>query len=119
MKGIVVHIDELTKVCGYFNSGTPVNNFYGCNHPDCEENEIVGIKKDGSQVRFPKKIKHKISQGKCYSFSCPIASECDLEDLKEHDTDLYNEWKNAEYDPSESGAELMLITDEKIINALK
>lgn len=163
---LVVDLDELIRVCGYFNSDTPVNNFYGCNHPDCEEKEIVKVRKDGEHERFPRNIEQRILlislrkkygswqniqkaieteegksfandikfnkihepdfiaqfgcklQGKCYSFSCPIASECNLEDLKEHDTDLYNEWKNAKYGPSESGAELMLITDEKLIEAL-
>jgi hypothetical protein len=163
---LVVDLNELTKVCGYFNSDTPVNNFYGCNHSDCAEKEIVKIRKDGEYERSPKNIEQKILlislrkkygswqniqkaldteegrlfakeikfykiyepdfiaqfscklQGKCYSFSCPIANECDLEDLKNHDTDLYNEWKDEKYDPSESGADLMLITDEKLIEAL-
>ena len=163
---LVVHIDELTKVCGYANFETPVNNHYGCNHHDCEEKEIVRVREDGSHERFPKNIEQKILmislrkkygswkkiqralkteegkqfandirlnkiyeadfiaqfgcklQGKCYSFSCPIANECDLEDLKAHDNDLYNEWKDEDYDPSESGADLMLITDEKLIKAL-
>jgi len=163
---LVVDLSELTKVCGYFNPDTPVNNSYGCNHPDCEEKEIVRICKDDEHERFPKNIEqrilfislrkkygswkniervintdegkifadniryHKIHepdfisqfgcklQGKCYSFSCPIASECDLEDLKNHDTYLYNEWRDSDYAPSEGGAELMLITDEKLIEAL-
>jgi hypothetical protein len=163
---LVVHINELMKVCGYANSETPVNNHYGCNHQDCEEKEIVKVREDGSHERFPKNIEQKILmislrkkygswnkiqralkteegkqfandirlnkiyetdfiaqfglklQGKCYSFSCPIANACDLEDLKEYDKDLYNEWKDGDYDPSESGADLMLITDEKLIKAL-
>jgi len=48
-------------------------------------------------------------QGKCYSFSCPIANECDLEDLKEHDSDYYEEWEGSE--PNECGADLMLVDD--------
>jgi len=53
-------------------------------------------------------------QGMCYSFSCPLASVCDLEALKEHDQEWYDEYKNDEYDPSESGADLMLV-NKKIL----
>lgn len=161
---LVVDLDSLTNVCGYFNSETPVNNYYGCNHKECGENEIVKICKDGSHKRT-KNIEHKILlaslrkkygswssilkaseteegknfindirhnkihehefiaqfgcklQGKCYSFSCPLANQCDLEDLKEYAPDLYDDWKYEEYDPSESGADLMLITDEPLIAA--
>ena len=54
--------------------------------------------------------------GKCYSFSCPLASEADLEDMKEHDRKLYDDWKNEEYDPPECGAEYMVLSDDFIEN---
>lgn len=163
---IVVDLDSLANVCGFFNSETPVNNHYGCNHKDCGETELVRVNKNGehereesklerqilmialrkkygswaniekasktkSGIKFIKEIRHnkiydqefvekfgcKI-QGKCYSFSCPIATQCNLQDLKEYDIERYNDWKDEEYDPSESGADLMLITDEKLIEAL-
>jgi len=162
---LVVHIDEFANVCGFFNSETPVNNHYGCNHPEAEETEIVKINK-GEEIRFSKDIERKILfaalrkeygswskivkasetiegkeyinkvrhelmysndfikqfgckiQGKCYSFSCPLANQCDLEDLKEYAPDLYEDWKDEDYDPSEAGADLMLITDENLIEAL-
>ena len=69
MKPIIVGIDDLMRVCGYANGETHVNNHYGCDHPDQEETDID---------RDTKK-----EQGKCYSFSCPLAGECDLQDLKE------------------------------------
>lgn len=56
--------------------------------------------------------------GRCFSFSCPLAPEADLQDLKEYDTDLYNEWKDEEYDPSDCGANLMLICDIKLLEKL-
>jgi len=162
---IVVELDFLLGVCGFFTDETPVNNYYGCNHKDCGETELVRVNKNGEQVRkthletkiikaalrkkygsyadiqealktesgikFIKKIRHnkiyKIEfvenygckrQGKCYSSSCPIATQCDLEDLKEYDTERYNEWKDEEFDPSESGADLMLITDEELIDKI-
>ena len=168
-KHLVVGLDELTRVCGFFNYETPANNHYGCNHNDCDDGEIVKIvrrygeyaqdrvgKLDGYKIRI--KIQHKLGifsnesyadmikdkifnryltklrndplseeflkllgykwQGKCYSFSCPLASECNLEDLKEYDQDLYNEWKDADYDPSYSGADLMLVTDKELIKKL-
>ena len=121
---LVVELDSLTNVCGYFNSETPANNYYGCNHKDCEEKETVLVNEKGEHERIsdlfefqnPYKKYHK--QGKCYSFSCPLANQCDLEDLKEYAPDLYEYWKDEEFDPSESGADLMLITDEPLISAL-
>lgn len=167
-KPIVVHINELANVCGYFNSDTPVNNYYGCNHPESEETEIIQIK-DGEERRGEykeyerkilllalrkkygklKKIIEKVSktiggkryikkvlytlmfdneflkqfgykiQGKCYSFSCPLATECNLEDIKKYSKDYhYNDWKDEEYEPHEAGAELMLIRDKNLIKEL-
>jgi hypothetical protein len=46
---------ELVTRCGYFTSETPVNNGYGCWHPDQEERRGDG-------------------PGSCYSFSCPLAA---------------------------------------------
>ena len=50
----LICIDNLIRVCGYFHDHAPVNNGYGCDHPNQEESD------DG--------------QGKCYTFSCPIAT---------------------------------------------
>ena len=165
-KSIVVHIDELMRVCGYANAETNVNNHYGCDHSDCEETEIVKVLSDGSHKRLGEDIEYQVlklslrrkygswgdikkesetedfkhfvidirdkkiydneflrefglkRQGKCYSFSCPLANSCDLEDLKEHDSELYEEWRNEKYDPRDCGADLMLITDENLIKKL-
>lgn len=165
--GKVVGLDSFTRFCGHFNGDTPVNNYYGCDHKDCEEKEIVKVDKEGNHIRFPERIEQKILwfclrkkygswqniikasetdegkkyindirynkmhdadfiaqfgcklQGKCYSFSCPLASECDLQDLQEYDTELYNQWKDEEYQPNEAGANLMLVTDEKLIERLQ
>lgn len=40
-----------------------------------------------------KKLKIK-TVGKCFTFSCPVAYKADLQDMKEIDTDLYNEYKD-------------------------
>ncbi len=37
----IIHIDDLANVCGFFNSETPVNNHYGCDHSDNEEKELM------------------------------------------------------------------------------
>jgi hypothetical protein len=159
----VVDLDEFTRVCGYFNLNTPVNNHYGCDHKDCGEKEIVKVDDNGEHIRFPERIEQKILlaclrkkygswqnivnayetedgkkfinevrnnkmhdadfialfgcklQGKCYSFSCPLATECDLQDLQEYDKDLYEEWKNKKCDPSEMGANLMLVREENLL----
>ncbi len=50
-----MYLDQLTEACGYFNPNATVNNGYGCNHPKQEDVE------DG--------------EGRCFTFSCPIASQ--------------------------------------------
>jgi protein gp37 len=61
-----VEIDTLTTECGYFER-SEINGGYGCNHPDQEEKE------NGC--------------GKCYDFSCPIASR--LEPSEPLDQPIY------------------------------
>lgn len=113
----VVHIDELANVCGYFTTQTDANNHYGCNHPDQEEFEMLYKDSDGYTHRQNKEPKAK--QGKCYSWSCPLATECDLKDLKKYSPEDYEDWKDCEYDPSEAGANLVLVSDEELIEKLE
>ena len=163
MKPKIIHLDELINICGQFNSNSPVNNGYGCNHQECGDGEfmliqqdsnsqfyfynycenietkiyqrhgifskkqLVEIKKDKIFRRFFEKLKKDPYNeiflkevgvkwfGKCYSFSCPLATECDLEDLKKHDSEYYDEWKNEEYEPNEAGGNLMLIHDDGVL----
>lgn len=149
----IIHLDNLTAICGFFNSDTCANNGYGCNHPQAEEFEYV---KANDSYRYVKEEKVRMAllrqkfgsyhnilknkqdawewiqkaqftddellkinvkkQGKCYSFSCPIASEADLEDLKKYDIDLYYDWKDEKHDPSEMGAELMVFIPGKEVD---
>lgn len=113
---IVVHIDRLAHVCGYFNADTDANNHYGCNHPDCEEYEI--LHKDSNGYTHRKNKEPMVKQGKCYSWSCPFATECDLEDLKNYSPDDYEQWKDNDFDPVEAGAELVLVFDKELIQKL-
>ena len=46
-------LNDFALRCGYFWNGSPVNNGYGCMHPEQEERDY-GL-------------------GKCYAFSCPLA----------------------------------------------
>jgi hypothetical protein len=39
-----------------------------------------------------------------------------LEDLKNLDTELYEDWKNEEHDPRDSGADLMVVDLKKLTN---
>lgn len=94
----ILHIDELTDICGYFTTETTVNNCYGCTHPDQEETDI--------DFRTGKE------HGKCYSWACPLANEADLEDMKQLDPQLYNEWKGEEYCPTEMGAQYLVVEDD-------
>ncbi|MCK4544624.1 hypothetical protein KAU43_03730 [candidate division WOR-3 bacterium] len=77
--GKVMHIDTLTKKCGYFIWNSPVNNGYGCDHPKQEDQEEFKGKE----------------HGRCMRNSCPIAfSLCphdEPEDRKYFDCD---DWEN-------------------------
>lgn len=110
----VVPLDELCSVCGYFTSQTDANNHYGCAHPEQSETDAC-TEIDGYYAYD----KHgAIQMGKCYSFSCPLATECDLEDLRDHSKDYYDEWENEPSDPAEAGAQLMLVFDKDLISKL-
>lgn len=113
----IVHIDELTNVCGYFTNRTDANNHYGCNHPDQDEFEMMYRNEDDYTSRIGRGT--RVKQGMCYSWSCPLATECDLQDLKEHDPERYDEWKDVEFDPSEAGANLVLVSDEELVKKLE
>lgn len=41
MKQTIEHVDVFSLRCGFYNTNTVVNNGYGCNHPECEELELV------------------------------------------------------------------------------
>jgi len=87
---IIIHVNDLAMECGLFTSETELNGGYGC----------------------LSKSKQKDEPGKCYAWDCPLGYEADLEDLKNHALDLYDQWKEDEYDPSEAGANLVLQTQE-------
>lgn len=86
----IMDIDELASICGYFTTKTDANGGYGCNHPDQEEYEMLYRDESGYTHRDDDR-EPKVRQGKCYSFSCPIASKCNLEDFKEYDPEIYDE----------------------------
>jgi hypothetical protein len=160
---IIVDLDTLTNVCGHFNSDTEANNGYGCEHPDCDDKDLMRNTPEGSirkhnleykitaaamrrQYGSMKNImealdteegkaffgglKHKMRdpdfvagfgcklQGVCLSFTCPVAYSADLEDLKQYGQSYYDEWKDEEYSPEESGADLMVVYDADLISKL-
>ena len=76
----LIQIDALIDKCGFaYSSDTNINNGYNCSEPDQEEFEMIDNKKIG----------------KCYAWSCPLACKADLQDLKELDQILYDEYKNS------------------------
>lgn len=95
MRNRIIGLEEMTAICGFFTTDTTVNNAYGCKHPEQEETD--------EDFRTGKE------HGKCYSFCCPLAYEANLEDMKELDKELYDDWKDEEYDPSEMGGEYMVV----------
>jgi len=64
-----MHIDRLTQECGMFTSDTSENNGYGCQAAQNTE-----------------------APGCCYTFACPIATECDEEDPHWCDTYSPGDW---------------------------
>ena len=92
IKPVLIHMNTLCQECGLFTSDTELNNGYGCTS----------------------KSKFKSDPGCCYDSDCPLAFTADLEDLKEHDTHLYEEYKfnlseynkdNFDLDPHDVGSE--------------
>ena len=94
----IIHIDEMVEICGFFTTDIEVNNGYGCKHPEQEETDI-----DHCTWK---------EHGKCYSWSCPLANEADLEDMKEYDMKLYEDWKDERADPTEMGGQYLVIYDD-------
>jgi len=54
------------------------------------------------------KSKTKENPGHCSPFDCPIAYTANLADMKEYDKDLYEEYKQEEFDPVEMGSGWMV-----------
>lgn len=48
----IIHLDELTSICGFFEQETNVNNGYGCNHIDCGDGTYVVSKKGYDEYIF-------------------------------------------------------------------
>ncbi len=99
----IVDINELASICGYFNPAVSVNNGYGCDHPEQSQKEY-----DDETGKM---------QGKCYSWSCPIASQAMYEDLLKYDKDLVIGYTEDNYDPDEE--EWMMVdceTYENLVN---
>lgn len=118
MKAEILHIDTLSRYCGYFTSQTDANNGYGCNHPDCDDSEMLWKDEHGYTHRGYEEDaeKPKTKQGKCYDFSCPLAHRCDVQDLRELDSDMLEEYKDA---PDDTILEdYMVCSDERIIKLI-
>lgn len=126
-KYIAMDIDSLAVECPYFTGLTDANNGYGCNHPEQEEFEEL-YKEDGYTYRGfeDNESKPKTRQGKCYSFSCPIAFKCTtIEELKEYDPDTAD--VIIRNNPNASELELglkadaydIMVVEEKLINEWK
>ncbi|MCK4328758.1 hypothetical protein KAX02_02840 [candidate division WOR-3 bacterium] len=80
----LIPIETLMKECGLCDCEH--NNYYGCTS----------------------KSKNKQNLGYCFTFDCPLAYEANLEDMKEYDKNLYEEYKQEEFDPIEMGAGWMV-----------
>jgi len=67
----LIDLDDLTRICGYFDSDSDANNGYGCIHPE----------------------NIKDNEGECHSYSCPVAVEAEYEDMLELDPKLAEQYQ--------------------------
>ena len=88
-KGLI-HSDSLMEECGLFKD--TIDKPYQClSHS-----------------------KHKQEPGRCCIYDCPLAFPADIEDMKEYDKDLYEEYKAEESDPSSMGSGWMVQYQEVV-----
>ena len=96
-KTVLIQIDDLMYECSYsYQDDANINSGYNCKHPDQEELEIINNEKIG----------------KCYSWSCPLAPQADLQDMKELDQDLYNEYKESADDQGSIDSDWVVLIKE-------
>jgi hypothetical protein len=126
---VIEMLDNLTSYCGHFTTKYPHNNRYGCLHKDVDDNHFFykhKLDENGEIVEdeFEEVIDEEntdltqkgiIEVGCCFSFTCPVAVESELEELMEeypeHADGIKEEWENC--------SELMLIHDETILKSLE
>ena len=72
-KRVLADFDLFAHTCPYFYNGAPVNNGYGCRHPECGEAE----EDDAGQLC-----------GCCHRYTCPICCPFGEEDLDDPELDL-------------------------------
>ena len=72
-KRVLADFDLFAHTCPYFYNGAPVNNWYGCRHPECGEDE----EDDAGQPC-----------GCCHRYTCPICCPFGEEDLDDPELDL-------------------------------
>lgn len=117
MKTKIVHIDTLNEYCGSFTSQTDANSGYGCNHPECKDSEMLWKDEHGYTHRGyeddPSRPKTK--QGKCYDYSCPLACRCDVQDLKEHQSDMLEDYKDED---DADVADYVVCFDEEVLQKM-
>lgn len=126
MNILIINIDELACICGYFTGATEANNGYGCNHPEQEEYEMLWKDEDGYTYRGYEddESKPKTKQGKCYSFSCPICGRCFLEDVEEYDQEEFQRlFEECNGDRNEMELQVLsmdnVVIDEELYNTLR
>lgn len=80
---IVAFDDFAERECPWFRPDYSANNGYGCAHPAQEDVVIVAVPaaggdfdNDGADEPGPKCL---VSEGRCYSFSCPLGYELNPE----------------------------------------
>ncbi len=96
-KTVLIQIDNLMAECVYsYQDDSGINSGYNCNHLDQEEFETINNKKIG----------------KCYSWSCPLAPQADLQDMKELDQDLYEEYKESADDQGSIDSDWVVLIKE-------
>ena len=91
--------DGFVASCPYYDGASPVNNGYGCNHPDQAEQTIFAG--DGK------------TYGECHCFSCPCGTNACSDDIKEaEELGIYLDDNNPEPDEVDGNYLIVPVPEE-------
>ena len=91
--------DGFVASCPYYDGASPVNNGYGCNHPDQEEQTVCAA--DGK------------TYGECHCYCCPVGNNACSDDIREaEEVGIYLDDNNPEPDEVDGNYLIIPIPEE-------
>jgi hypothetical protein len=103
----IVYLDYLVQICGHFDANATTNNGYGCRHPKQDDRDAT------------------TGEGRCFTFSCPVAMKIDpSQNCKESatlDREILREagWDADEIDTVSEESALMQVHDAALNSAIE